>query len=136
MATSTPLSEPAQRERESADGRVATGAATGGETDGAAPREAPRDAPRGALPPTPRAPATLLAYAVSPGVRHAVGHAAHSVRHAVSRVLDRDGGQHARANRPPAHANRPPAHANRPPAGKPAARSDRSSVTHASSSPR
>src|SRR5438270_12133499 len=80
--------------------------------------------------------ATLLAYAVSPGVRHAVGHAAHSVRHAVSRVLDRDGGQHARANRPPAHANRPPAHANRPPAGKPAARSDRSSVTHASSSPR
>src|SRR5438876_11584482 len=82
--------------------------------------------------------ATLLAYAVSPGVRHAVGHAAHSVRHAVSRVLDRDGGQHARANRPPAHANRPPAHANRPPAhanrppaGKPAARGDRSSVTHA-----
>src|SRR5207244_1767943 len=60
--------------------------------------------------------ATLLAYAVSPGVRHAVGHAAHSVRHAVSRMLDRDGGQHARANRPAARANRPPAHANRPPA--------------------
>src|SRR5438270_10399531 len=68
MATSTPLSEPAQRERESADGRAASGAATGGETDGASPREAPRDAPRGALPPTPRAPATLqtLAWALAP----------------------------------------------------------------------
>lgn len=32
--------------------------------------------------------ATLLAYAVSPGVRHAVGHAEHSVRHAVSRVFE------------------------------------------------
>lgn len=37
--------------------------------------------------------ATLLAYAVSPGVRHAVGRAAHSVGHA----LDRDrGGEHAK----------------------------------------
>ena len=80
--------------------------------------------------------ATLLAYAVSPGVRHAVGHAAHSVRHAVSRVLDRHNGQHAHANRPAAHANRPAAHANRPAAGKPAAPSDRTNVTHASSSPR
>jgi hypothetical protein len=34
--------------------------------------------------------ATLLAYAISPGVRHAVGHAAHSVKHAVSHVLDPD----------------------------------------------
>ena len=34
--------------------------------------------------------ATLLAYAVSPGVRHAVGHAAHSVKGAVGHVLDRD----------------------------------------------
>jgi type II secretory pathway pseudopilin PulG len=34
--------------------------------------------------------ATLLAYAVSPGVRHAVGHAAHSVKRAVSRALDHD----------------------------------------------
>jgi type II secretory pathway pseudopilin PulG len=34
--------------------------------------------------------ATLLAYAVSPSVRHAVGHAAHSVKGAVSHVLDRD----------------------------------------------
>src|SRR5437660_10158346 len=68
MATSTPLSESAQRERESADGRVATGGPSGGETDGAAPREAPLDAPRGALPPTPRAPAVLqtLAWALAP----------------------------------------------------------------------
>ena len=42
--------------------------------------------------------ATLLAYAVSPGVRHAVGHAAHSVNHAVSHVFDRD---KARAGHPP-----------------------------------
>ena len=34
--------------------------------------------------------ATLLAYAVSPGVRHAVGHAEHSVKHAVSHVFDHD----------------------------------------------
>jgi len=34
--------------------------------------------------------ATLLAYAISPGVRHAVGHAAHSVKHAVSNVFDHD----------------------------------------------
>jgi hypothetical protein len=30
--------------------------------------------------------ATLLAYAISPGVRHAVSHAAHSVKHAVVHV--------------------------------------------------
>ena len=34
--------------------------------------------------------ATLLAYALSPSVRHAVGHAAHSVKGAVSRALDHD----------------------------------------------
>ncbi len=34
--------------------------------------------------------ATLIAYAVSPSVRHAVGHAAHSVKGAVSRALDHD----------------------------------------------
>jgi hypothetical protein len=39
--------------------------------------------------------ATLLAYAISPGVRHAVGHAAHSVKGAVTRVLDRDKRGHA-----------------------------------------
>ncbi len=32
--------------------------------------------------------ATLVAYAVSPGVRHAVSHAEHSVKHAVGRVFD------------------------------------------------
>jgi hypothetical protein len=31
--------------------------------------------------------ATLLAYAISPGVRHAVNHAAHSVKGAVTRVF-------------------------------------------------
>jgi cell division protein FtsN len=34
--------------------------------------------------------ATLLAYAISPSVRHAVSHAAHSVKSTVSRVLDHD----------------------------------------------
>ncbi|MGO9320631.1 MAG: hypothetical protein ACLQBY_07515 [Solirubrobacteraceae bacterium] len=38
--------------------------------------------------------ATLLAYAISPGVRHAVSHAAHSVKHAVGHVLDNDKGEH------------------------------------------
>jgi len=37
--------------------------------------------------------ATLLAYAISPSVRHAVGHAAHSVSH----VLDRDKAEHGPA---------------------------------------
>jgi hypothetical protein len=32
----------------------------------------------------------LLAYAASPGVRHTVNHAAHSVKHAVSHVFDPD----------------------------------------------
>lgn len=55
--------------------------------------------------------ATLLAYAVSPGVRHAVTHAAHSVKHAVSHVLDRGHAHrthatpalHVRATRKPGH---------------------------------
>jgi hypothetical protein len=34
--------------------------------------------------------AALVAYAASPGVRHAVSHAAHSVKHAVGNVFDRD----------------------------------------------
>jgi hypothetical protein len=34
--------------------------------------------------------AILLAYAISPGVRHAVSHAAHSVKHAVGHVFDPD----------------------------------------------
>jgi hypothetical protein len=42
--------------------------------------------------------AALVAYAASPAVRHAVGHAAHSVRGAVGHVLDRDAAkQHAGA---------------------------------------
>jgi len=36
--------------------------------------------------------ATLLAYAVSPSVRHAVSHAAHSVKKAVTHVVDPDSG--------------------------------------------
>jgi hypothetical protein len=39
--------------------------------------------------------ATLAAYAISPGVRHAVGHAEHSVNHAVSHVFDPDKDAHA-----------------------------------------
>jgi hypothetical protein len=39
--------------------------------------------------------AILLAYAVSPEVRHAVSHAEHSVKHAVGNVLDKD--QHGEA---------------------------------------
>jgi hypothetical protein len=34
--------------------------------------------------------AILLAYAASPGVRHTVSHAAHSVKHAVGHVFDPD----------------------------------------------
>jgi hypothetical protein len=45
--------------------------------------------------------ATLLAYAVSPGVRHAVGHAEHSVKHAVSNVFDYDRATHARPKASP-----------------------------------
>jgi alcohol dehydrogenase class IV len=45
--------------------------------------------------------AMLLAYAISPGVRHAVGHA-HSVKHTVGNVFDHDHGSddHPRAQRP------------------------------------
>jgi hypothetical protein len=42
--------------------------------------------------------ATLLAYAISPGVRHAVGHAAHNVKRAVSHVLDRDQGERSKTS--------------------------------------
>jgi len=44
--------------------------------------------------------ASLLAYAVSPTVRHAVGHAAHSVKSTVGNVLDRDKNEHEHAKRP------------------------------------
>ncbi len=43
--------------------------------------------------------ATLLAYAISPGVRHAVGHAAHSVKRAVGHVRDRDQNEHKGSSR-------------------------------------
>ena len=69
--------------------------------------------------------ATLLAYAVSPGVRHAVSHAAHSVKHAVSRVLDHDTVKRAAAKHPPSTNPRAPAKraapaSRRPPAKHPA----------------
>jgi hypothetical protein len=48
--------------------------------------------------------ATLLAYAASPGVRHAVGHAEHSVKHAVSNVFDHDHAARAGAKPVPGHA--------------------------------
>jgi hypothetical protein len=51
--------------------------------------------------------AALLAYAVSPGVRHAVSHAAHSVKHAVGNVFDKD----TKKPRAPAkHAKTAPKH--------------------------
>jgi hypothetical protein len=56
--------------------------------------------------------ATLLAYAISPGVRHAVSHAAHSVKHAVGRVLDHDSAK--RAAHRPARAVARPAHPKHP----------------------
>ncbi|HSZ14063.1 MAG TPA: hypothetical protein VK790_08500 [Solirubrobacteraceae bacterium] len=45
--------------------------------------------------------ATLLAYAISPGVRHVVSHAAHSVKHAVGHVLDNDKGEHEHGSAQP-----------------------------------
>jgi type II secretory pathway pseudopilin PulG len=51
--------------------------------------------------------ATLLAYAISPGVRHAVGHAAHSVKGTVSHVLDHDQTKHSPAPHPAAPAAAP-----------------------------
>ncbi len=44
--------------------------------------------------------ASLLAYAISPSVRHAVGHAAHSVKGAVGHVLDRDHEDHPKEAKP------------------------------------
>jgi hypothetical protein len=51
--------------------------------------------------------AALLAYAASPTVRHAVGHAAHSVKVGVGNVLDRDKKQHA-ARAHPSHLRTSP----------------------------
>src|SRR5438445_13761321 len=55
--------------------------------------------------------ATLLAYAISPGVRHAVSHATHSVKHAVGNVIDKDTrAHHAKAAPVPKalHPAKPP----------------------------
>jgi hypothetical protein len=65
--------------------------------------------------------ATVLAYAVSPGVRHAVGHAEHSVKHAVSGVFDRDRAAHARA-RSRARSTSAARHATPPARSRPAPR--------------
>ena len=46
--------------------------------------------------------ASLLAYAISPGVRHAVSHASQSVKRAVGHVLDRDANEHPRKQAHPA----------------------------------
>jgi hypothetical protein len=51
--------------------------------------------------------ATLLAYAISPGVRHAVSHATHSVKHAVGNVLDHDASKKAHLKAAPAPAAQP-----------------------------
>jgi hypothetical protein len=58
--------------------------------------------------------ATLLAYAISPGVRHAVSHAAHSVKHAVGNVIDKDAKAH---HAKPARASRAPHRAKPTPSG-------------------
>jgi hypothetical protein len=50
--------------------------------------------------------ASLLAYAISPSVRHAVGHAAHSVKGAVGHVLDRDKNEQAKKKTAPATRTR------------------------------
>jgi hypothetical protein len=52
--------------------------------------------------------ATIMAYAVSPGVRHAVSHAAHSVKNGVTRVVDPDAGKHPLPKHPakPARSTR------------------------------
>jgi hypothetical protein len=72
--------------------------------------------------------ATLLAYAISPGLRHAVSHAEHSVGHAVSRVFDRDAAAHKRAVK--AKARKPLA---RPAGGAHTATKHSSASTHTSS---
>jgi hypothetical protein len=64
--------------------------------------------------------ASLLAYAISPSVRHAVGHAAHSVNGAVGHVLDRDNAAHPK---PAKVAPRKPGHAQATPSGPAAAKS-------------
>jgi hypothetical protein len=52
--------------------------------------------------------ATLLAYAISPGVRHAVRHAEHGVKGVVNRVFDRDEKARARGRTPVRRTPSPP----------------------------
>jgi hypothetical protein len=52
--------------------------------------------------------ATLLAYGISPGLRHAVSHAEHSVGHAVSRVFDRDAAARKHTQQTSAHKSTAP----------------------------
>lgn len=52
--------------------------------------------------------ATLLAYAVSPGVRHAVSHAAHSVKTSVGNIIDKDTKERAHKPAPAKHIPRAP----------------------------
>jgi hypothetical protein len=89
--------------------------------------------------------ATLLAYAVSPGVRHAVSHAAHSVKHAVSNVLDRDTAKHARKTNSQAGSTKTRARSTKTRAGstntqagstQPGPGAQRTNVTHSSSQAR
>jgi hypothetical protein len=51
--------------------------------------------------------AALIAYAISPTVRHAVGHAEHSVKHTVTNIFDHDTGKHKHPQKGAAahHAN-------------------------------
>jgi hypothetical protein len=74
--------------------------------------------------------AALLAYAVSPGVRHAVSHAAHSVKHAVVNVFERDAKAHngTKPRTPAKHAGAPARRtgARAPAKRAPATRSQRS----------
>jgi hypothetical protein len=51
--------------------------------------------------------AILIAYAISPGVRHAVSRAEHSVKHAVSHVFDRDHKAKPRGAHPHLHLVQP-----------------------------
>src|ERR1700704_6593123 len=71
--------------------------------------------------------ATLLAYAISPGVRHAVSHATHSVKHAVGNVLDHDQVKHPRPLHSPAPA--PGLRSHHPPLPPPKANSPAKSST-------
>jgi hypothetical protein len=54
--------------------------------------------------------AALIAYGISPTVRHAVGHAEHSVKHTVSNIFDHDRSQHKGARNQSRHPKSQRAH--------------------------